>query len=74
MKIDSGSLIHFVKKKTVFYRKAIQNTFLHIHKNKQNDILGISEYTLCMNKLNSITQIIVELDNSLICNSTKNSI
>lgn len=71
MKNDSSNLLSFVMNKLTFYRNVIQNTLIHIHKNKQNDVLGISDYTLCINKLNELTQLITDLTNTLICVSTK---
>jgi ATP-dependent Lon protease len=49
----------------------VQKTVLHVQKNKVNDILGISDFSICINKLNEISNSIIELDNTLICNSTK---
>ena len=74
MKNDSLNLISFVQKKLKFYKVVIQNTFYHIQKNKVYDILGISEYSLCINKLNELSFAIIDLDKSLICNSTKDTL
>ena len=74
MKNDSLNLMTFVQKKLKFYKGVIQNTFYHIQKNKVYDILRISEYSLCINKLNELSYAIIDLDKSLICSSTKDAL
>jgi len=72
MEQESSNLISFVAKKLKFYRFIVQNTSLHVQRNKVNDILGISDFSICINKLNEISNSIIDLDKTLICNSTKN--
>lgn len=74
MKNDSHNLMSFVNKKISFYRNVIQKTLIHVRQNKMNDVLAISEYSLCVNKLNDISKMLLEIDASLISISTKDNI
>jgi hypothetical protein len=74
MKNNNSNLISFVKKKLSLYKNIIQNSLLHIQKNKINDIISLSEVSIAINKLSDISNSILEIEQSLICNSTKDSI
>ena len=51
--IDTNYL-HLVEKKLVFFKDAIQKTTIHVKKNKTLDILGVSDVSICIEKLGDI--------------------
>jgi hypothetical protein len=51
-----------VDKKLEFFKDIIQKTILHVQKNKTLDILGISDVSTCIDKLNEISKKINEIN------------
>jgi hypothetical protein len=49
-----------VNKKVDFFKDIIQKTLIHVQKNKIFDILGISDVSTCIDKLNEINKKIKE--------------
>ena len=50
-----------VEKKVDFFKDVIQKTIIHVQKNKFLDILGISDVSLCIEKLGELSKKIKEL-------------
>ncbi len=50
-----------VDKKLEFFKDIIQKTIIHVQKNKMLDILGISDVSTCIDKLNEISKKINEI-------------
>jgi ATP-dependent Lon protease len=50
-----------LEKKTEFFKNVVQKTILYIQKNKMLDILGISDVSTCIDKLNEISKKINEI-------------
>jgi ATP-dependent Lon protease len=66
----SNEIINLIHKKVSFFKDIIQKTVLHVQNNKRLDILGISDLTVCIDKLqelmikiNSIEQVINDKSN-----------
>jgi endopeptidase La len=51
--IDTNYL-HLVEKKLGFFRDILQKTIIHVQKNKILDILGVSDVSTCLERLNEI--------------------
>jgi ATP-dependent Lon protease len=51
-----------VDKKLDFFKDIIQKTIIHVQKNKIHDILGISDVSTCIDKLNEINKKIKEIN------------
>jgi len=58
-----------VDKKLDFFKDVIQKTIIHVQKNKILDILGISDISTCIDKLNEINKKIKEVINENITNT-----
>jgi len=52
-------------KKLFFFQDIIQKTIIHIHKNKNLDILGVSEVNTCVQLLEYISEKIQKLSNTI---------
>ena len=65
-----NEIVNLVEKKLEFFRDVIQKTALNSQKNKMLDVLGINEMTACINKLNTISEMIIELSVNIEKNST----
>ena len=52
-----------VDKKLEFFKDVIQKTIIHVQKNKILDILGISDISTCIDRLNEINKKIKEITN-----------
>jgi ATP-dependent Lon protease len=50
-----------VDKKLEFFKDIIQKTILHVQKNKTHDILGVSDISTCIDRLNELNKKIVEI-------------
>jgi endopeptidase La len=51
--VDTNYL-HLVEKKLCFFRDILQKTMIHVQKNKTLDILGVSDVSMCLERLNEI--------------------
>ena len=56
----TSDVIQLVEKKIEFFKDIIQKTIIHIQKNKNLDILGISDVNLCIKKLGELNKKIEE--------------
>lgn len=54
-KVASADVMLLVHKKVGFFKDVVQRTILHIHRNKQFDILGISDINTCVEKLGVVS-------------------
>lgn len=59
---DSKDIDCLIEKKINFFQDVIQKTILHVERNKNLDILGISEVTSCIEKLKDISEKIKHID------------
>lgn len=50
----TNDLFNLIYKKIAFFKDVIQKTVLHVQKNKQFEILGISDVTICIDKLQDL--------------------
>jgi ATP-dependent Lon protease len=60
-KIHTTDIMLIVKKKADFFNDVVQRTILHVQRNKQFDILGISEVNSCIDSLGLISKQILEV-------------
>ena len=61
-----------VNKKVDFFKDIIQKTLIHVQKNKIFDILGISDVSTCIDRLNEINKKIKDIgDKSIKNNNTE---
>ena len=58
---SSNDLLPLVEKKIEFFKDVIQKTIIHVQKNKILDILGISDVSLCIEKLGELSKKIEEI-------------
>ena len=58
-----------VDKKLDFFKDIIQKTIIHVQKNKMLDILGISDVSTCIDRLNELNKKIKEVVNENITNT-----
>uniref|UniRef100_A0A6C0D6Z2 Lon proteolytic domain-containing protein n=1 Tax=viral metagenome TaxID=1070528 RepID=A0A6C0D6Z2_9ZZZZ len=63
-------IVNLVEKKIEFFRDVIQKTVVNCQKNKMLDVLGITDVTTCINKLNNISEMITEFNENVEKNST----
>ena len=61
IKKKSTDVIQFVEKKIDFFKDVIQKTIIHVKKNKNIDILGISDMNNCNEKLCELSKKIDDL-------------
>lgn len=54
-------MLILVEKKLDFFRDIIQKTIIHVQKNKMLDILGVSDVSICIDKLTDINMKIKEI-------------
>lgn len=59
-----NDVLPLVEKKIEFFKDIIQKTIIHVQKNKVLDILGISEVSLCIDKLGELSKKIQDIMNS----------
>lgn len=52
---NAHDITNLVEKKLAFFQDVIQKTILNAQKNKMLDILGVSDLSTCINTLNSIS-------------------
>ena len=57
----NSEIVLLVEKKIDFFKDVIQKTIIHIQKNKFLDILGISDVSMCIERLGDISKKITEL-------------
>jgi ATP-dependent Lon protease len=69
---SNNDVLLLVDKKVEFFKDVIQKTIIHVQKNKFLDILGISDVSVCIEKLGELSKKIQELTN--IKNNTDNLI
>ena len=48
--------LHLVEKKMEFFKDVIQKTILHVQKNKNLDILGVTDVSVCIERLTEINK------------------
>ena len=58
---NTTDVIILVDKKIEFFKDIIQRTILHIQKNKTLDILGVSDVSTCIDRLNELNKKINEI-------------
>jgi len=58
-----------LEKKIEFFKDVIQKTIIHVHKNKRNGILGISDVISCVEKLGEVNKKISEITGLINTNS-----
>ena len=60
---SSSDVLPLVERKIDFFKDLIQKTIIHVQKNKNLDILGISDVTTCIEKLGELSKKIEEVTN-----------
>lgn len=48
--------LHLVEKKMDFFKDVVQKTIIHVQKNKNHDILGVTDVSICIEKLTEINK------------------
>ena len=66
---NTSDVNNLVDKKLEFFKDIIQKTILHVQKNKTLDILGVSDISACIDKLNELNKKI----NEITCEGNKNT-
>lgn len=61
---ETTNMNDFIERKIEFFHEVIQKTILHNQRNKNLDILGISEVSSCIEKLKEISESLKALNNS----------
>ena len=61
----NNDVILLVEKKIDFFKDVIQKTIIHVQKNKFLDILGISDVSICIERLSELGKKIKELNESI---------
>ena len=59
----SNEILSLVEKKIDFFKDVIQKTIIHVQENKNLDILGISDISTCIEKLDEISKKLEEIEN-----------
>ena len=59
----TNDILLLVDKKIEFFKDVIQKTIIHVQKNKNLDILGISDVSTCIERLGELSNKIKELNN-----------
>ena len=75
--VENSFYLPLVEKKIDFFKDIVKKTILHVQKNKFLDILGISDVSICVEKLGKISKKIEEitsnkLDNDILVNYLQN--
>ena len=60
-KVNNDILV-LVEKKIDFFKDVIQKTIIHVQRNKFLDILGISDVSLCIERLGELSKKITEIN------------
>jgi len=60
---STNEVFSLVEKKIDFFKVVIQKTIIHVQKNKNLDILGISDVSTCIEKLSEISKKLEEIEN-----------
>ena len=63
---QTNDVLPLVERKIEFFKDIIQKTIIHVQKNKNLDILGISDVSACIEKLGELSKKIEEIQNSKI--------
>ena len=71
---NSHDINILVDKKTEFFKDIIQKTIIHVQKNKRLDILGISDVSTCIDRLNELSKKINEINNECITSENTDKI
>ena len=66
---NTSDVNNLVDKKLEFFKDIIQKTILHVQKNKTLDMLGVSDISACIDKLNELNKKI----NEITCEGNKNT-
>ena len=61
---STNEVFSLVEKKIDFFKVVIQKTIIHVQKNKNLDILGISDVSTCIEKLSEISKKLEEIENT----------
>jgi ATP-dependent Lon protease len=61
---SNNDILPLIEKKIDFFKNIIQKTIIHVQKNKNLEILGISDVSICIEKLTEISKKIEELLNA----------
>ena len=61
LKKSTNDVLPIIERKIEFFKDVIQKTVIHVHKNKSLDILGISDVTICIDKLVDLSKKIEDL-------------
>ena len=59
---NNNELLILVNNKLEFYKNIIQKTIIHVQKNKVFDILGISDVSTCIDRMNEINKKIFKIN------------
>jgi ATP-dependent Lon protease len=59
----TNDILCLVDKKIGFFKDVIQKTIIHVQKNKSLDILGMSDVTVCIEKLGELSKKIEDISN-----------
>ena len=71
---SSTDSLSLVEKKLGFFNDVIQKTIISVHKNKETNILGMGEVTMCMNSLTELSVKIKQIYTDIKNNNTDNII
>ena len=74
LKKTTPEIISLIEKKLSFFQDVIQNTILHVQKNKMLDIISISEVNICMNMLIELSKKLKDISEISIKSNTDNII
>jgi ATP-dependent Lon protease len=74
LKKTTPEIILLIEKKLLFFQDVIQNTILHVQKNKIFNIIGVSEVNSCINLLIELSEKLKDINNTNIKNNTDNII
>ena len=74
MKKTTPEIIVLIEKKMLFFQDVIQNTILHVQKNKMLDIIGLTDVNNCINNLYEMSSKIKKINDINILSNTDNII
>jgi ATP-dependent Lon protease len=60
----NSDVLHLIDKKIEFFKDVIQKTIIHVQKNKIFDILGISDVSICIERLGELSKKIQEISDN----------